>query len=87
VTDEALNGKMIAMAEAASPKESPEELGARLVATCRWCDDMRRLALAGLRAQHPHASERELDAMLYAFRLRWEQVSQCLRRIQTTLRK
>lgn len=75
------------MAEVPSPRESPEELGARLLATCRWCDDMRRLALAGLRSQHPHASAAELDAMLYAFRLRWEQVSQRLRRRQTALRK
>lgn len=75
---------MIAMVEHTSPKESPEELGARLLATCRWCDDMRRFALAGLRLQHPHASAQELDDMLYAFQLQWEQVS--LRRRQTALR-
>ena len=66
--------------------ESPEELGARLLATCRWCDDVRGLALVGLRLQHPHASTRELDDMLYAFRLRWEQVNQRLRRRQAFLR-
>lgn len=76
---------MIAMVEHTSPKESPEELGARLLATCRWCDDMRRFALAGLRLQHPHASAQELDDMLNAFRLQWEQVSQRLRRRQTAL--
>lgn len=77
---------MIAMDKHASPKESPEELGARLLATCRWCDDMQRLALAGLRLQHPHASAQELHDMLNAFRLQWEQVSQRLRRRQTALR-
>lgn len=66
--------------------ESPEELGARLLATCRWCADMRRLALAGLRSRHPHASDQELDDMLYAFRLQWEQVNRRLRRRQAILR-
>lgn len=76
---------MAGMIERSSRKESPEELGARLLTTCRWCDDMRRLALSGLRSQWPHASARELDDMLYAFRLRWELVGQRLRRRQAAL--
>jgi len=77
---------MAAMLEGSSRPESPEELGARLLATCRWCDEMRRLALAGLRSQHPRASAQELDDMLYAFRLRWEQVNLRLRRRRAILR-
>lgn len=75
------------MAEQLTDPNSPEELGRRLVAACRWSDDMRRLALEGFRYRCPDASPRELEEMLYEFRLRWEQVSQRLRRRQSAIRR
>ena len=50
-----------------------------LVATCRLSDDIRIIALAGYRAQHPTASNAELEEMLDECRIRWEQISRRLR--------
>jgi hypothetical protein len=77
---------MIDMEQQRDNPNSPEELGRRLLAACRWCDDVRRLALEGVRSQHPDASPQELDEMLYEFRMQWERVGHRLRRRQAAIR-
>lgn len=75
------------MADQLSDSSSPAELGRRLLAACRWSDDMHRLALEGVRYRCPDASREELEDILYEFRLQWEQVSQRLRRRQSAIRR
>ena len=76
-----------AMAERDNDPNSPAELGRRVLAACRWSDDMRRLALEGFRYRCPGATAEELDEMLYRFRLQWERTNQRLRRRQSALRR
>ena len=45
-----------------------------LLATCQLSDDVRTLAIAGLRHQHPSASVEELETLLDQFRTKWEQI-------------
>ncbi len=78
---------MPAMTDRLADPASPAELGRRLLAACRWSDDMRRLALEGFRYRSPDASPAELEELLYQFRLHWEQVSQRLRRRQSAIRR
>lgn len=77
---------MTTMEQQRTDPNSPEELGRRLLAACRWCDDTRRLALEGVRSRHPDASPEELEEMLYEFRMQWERVGQRLRRRQAAIR-
>jgi hypothetical protein len=50
----------------------PLSPGEGILAACRLSEDMRKMALAGLRVQHPNASESELHEHLNRFRLNWE---------------
>ena len=69
---ESIRARFTAEPWPASPAEG-------LLATCRLSDDVRALALAGLRHQHPTASSFELEAMLYESRLKGEQLARRIR--------
>ena len=78
---------MFPMAEHDTDINSPAELGRRLLAACRWSDELRKLALEGFRDRFPDASDEELEEMLYQSQLQGERLSQRLRRRQVAIRR